>query len=136
MFPQIGLSQDLFKDPNFASEKLAKIKKNFNLVSLEEKWAVDPGEATITGKPYLKSIPEADHSKFIQGAKIKIFEYTGKGYSQIELAGTRFRTKIARSKKRCNEKPDLYWSEYHSLTVMAKLCPKSLEHVSDRSGSV
>lgn len=108
---QIGLSQDLFKDPNFASEKVAKIKKSFNLTALEERWVVDPGEATITGKPYLKSIPEADKSKFIQGAKINIFEYIGEGYSQIELAGTRFSTKIARSKKRCKEKPDLYWRE-------------------------
>lgn len=102
---------DLFKDPNVLSEKLGKITEKSKLTVLEEKWEVEPGEATIAGKPYLDSIPEAIRGQFIQGAKVKILEYTGEGYSQIELAGTRFSTKIARSNKRCKEKPELYWRE-------------------------
>lgn len=107
----IALSQDLFKDPNLTSEKMTKIPQGEKLTVLEEKWVVDPGEATIIDKTDQKSIPEAVRGKLTPGAKLKILEYTGEGYSKVEFEGKQFGVEIARSNKNCKKNPKLYWHE-------------------------
>jgi len=91
---------NVHQSPNKSSPIVGKLERGTKAHVLTGVEYVTPGEARMTGKPYIHA------EQFDPSKRIYILNYLGEGYSQIFHDGNFINTKIARKKSRCSENPN------------------------------
>jgi len=89
-----------YAEPDKSSSVVVVLHPGEQVEAVTGEVHVIPGRARVVGKPH-RSAKELDPSK-----EILILDYVGEGYSRVFQDGRFTSVKIARSKKRCRERPN------------------------------
>ena len=95
----------IHSDPDRTATVIAILTPGQEVNAVTGEVHVVPGRARVVGKPH-KSASDLDPTR-----EFLILDYMGEGYSAVYQAGRFSSVKIARTKKRCQENPDLRWRE-------------------------